>query len=225
MLWDMLNNYFGHVNVDFVKMMLRFPGSPPPYPPENGWDAKVCRPTNSWVSVVLPDDGDKGIVHICTGPAGVVIHSSTASNGDVMKASYPYINGTHTFFRMNLAKNPKAVVKAAKKNTDEDIAAAYAKLMLLKYNDPGYKVLNDLYSLANTEYYQGCSLFNQGLITEKNEALFYFARAATKLTRAQAHAMQVYNALKPPATSPSDLGLKPFGGGWAKWETEVGKTK
>ena len=206
-------------------MLLRFPGDVPPYPPAGGWDAKVCRPTNSWVSVVLPDDGDKGLVYICTGPLGKVIHSSTASNGDKMSSSYPYIHGTHTFFRMNLAKDPKALVDAAKKHTNEDIATAYSKLMYLKYTDPGYAVLNDLYSLANAEYYSGCSAFNKGLVTEGNEALSYFSDAATEFARAQAHAMEVYDALVPPATSPSDLGLKPFGGDWAKWETSVGKPK
>ena len=225
MLWDMLSNYHGQIDIEFMKMLLRFPGDVPPYPPAGGWDAKVCRPTNSWVSVVLPDDGDKGLVYICTGPLGKVIHSSTASNGDKMSSSYPYIHGTHTFFRMNLAKDPKALVDAAKKHTNEDIATAYSKLMYLKYTDPGYAVLNDLYSLANAEYYSGCSAFNKGLVTEGNEALSYFSDAATEFARAQAHAMEVYDALVPPATSPSDLGLKPFGGDWAKWETSVGKPK
>ena len=223
MLWDMLHNYPGHVNVDFVRMMLRFPGDPPPHPPEGGWDAKICRPTNSWVSVVLPDDGDKGVVHICTGPAGKVIHSSTASNGEVMRSRYPFINGTHTFFRLNLAKNPRAVVAAAKKFASNDIATAYAEFMYVKHSDPGYFVLNNLYSLANKEYYSGCNAFNKGLVTAGNESLSYFARAVSAYARSQAHAMEVYEALVPPATSPSDLGLKPFGGEWAKWETNVGK--
>lgn len=225
MLWDMLSNYHGQIDVEFMKMLLRFPGDVPPFPPEGGWDAKVCRPTNSWVSVVLPDDGDKGLVYICTGPLGRVIHSSTASNGEKMRSSYPYIHGTHTFFRMNLAENPKAIVQAAKKNTGEDIATAYSKLMYLNYTDPGCAALKDLYSLANAEYYSGCSSFNKGLVTKGNEALYYYSDAATQFARAQAHAMEVYEALVPPATSPSDLGLKPFGGDWAKWETSVGKPK
>ncbi|MCP4725094.1 MAG: hypothetical protein GY863_08665 [bacterium] len=225
MLWDMLNNYHGQVNVDFMKMMLRFPGDAPPYPPEGGWDAKVCRPSNSWVSVLLPDDGDKGIANICTGPAGRVIHSSTASNGEKMRSSYPYIEGTHTFFKLNLASSPLAVADAAKKNASNDIAAAYKEMMHMNYTDTGYSALNDLYSTANSEYFSGSNALNKAIACSGNEALLYYAKAVTAYARSQAHAKQVYEALVPAPSSPSDLGLKPFGGSWAEWETRIGKNR
>ena len=221
-LWDLLHNYHGLVDVEFMKMILRFPGNPPPYPPEGGWDAKICRPSNSWVSVLIPDDGDEGIVHICTGPAGRVIHSSMASNGETMHSSYPYIDGTHTFFRLTLAANPKAVAEAAKKAASFDIATVYKELMHLNFTDTGYGDLNDLYSLANAEFYSGSNAYNKAIMAGGNDALAYFAKAVTAYARSQAHAMQVYEALVPAPTSPSDLGLKPFGGDWATWETEVG---
>ena len=225
MLWDMLHNYHSHIDVEFMKMMLRFPGDAPPNPPEGGWDAKVCRPSNSWVSVLLPDDGDEGVAYICTGPAGRVIHSSTASNGEKMRSSYPYIKGTHTFYKLTLAANPKDAVKAAQKAAGVNIAAAYKKLMYLNFTDTGYAVLDELYSQANAEYYQGKINFNKALLASGNEYFYHLAKAATAFTKSQAHAQQVYEALVPAPTSPSDLGLKPFGGEWATWETEVGKVK
>ena len=97
--------------------------------------------------------------------------------------------------------------------------------MHLNFKDTGYAALNDLYSLANSEYYQGNIAYNKALLTGGNESLAYFARAATAYTRSQAHAVQVYEALAPAPTSPTDLGLKPFGGDWATWETSVGKGK
>ena len=221
MLWDMLHNYHGHIDVEFMKMMLRFPGDAPPNPPEGGWDAKICRPSNSWVSVLLPDDGDDGVAYICTGPAGRVIHSSTASNGEEMRSSYPYIKGTHTFYELTLAANPREVVEAAQKAAGLCIATAYKKLMYLNFTDLGYAVLDELYSLANAEYYQGKVYFNKGRLASGNEALQYLAKATTSFTRSQAHAQQVYEALVPAPTSPSDLGFKPFGGDWATWETKV----
>jgi len=225
MLWDMLHNYHGHIGVEFMKMMLRFPGDAPPNPPEGGWDAKVCRPSNSWVSVLLPDDGDKGVAYICTGPAGRVIHSSTASDGEEMRSSYPYIEGTHTFYSLTLAANPKEAVEAAQKAANINIATAYKKLMYLNFTDTGYAALNELYSLANAEYYQGKIYLNKGLLADGNDAFYWLAKAATSFTRSQAHAQQVYEALVPAPTNPSDLGLKPFGGDWATWETKVGKEK
>jgi len=225
MIWDMLRNYHGHIDAEFMKMMLRFPGDAPPNPPEGGWDAKVCRPSNSWVSVLFPDDGDEGVAYICTGPAGRVIHSSTASDGEEMRSSYPYIEGTHTFYKLTLAANPIEAVEAVQKAASINIATAYKKLMYLNFTDTGYAALNELYSLANAEYYQGKVYFNKGLLATGNEALFWVSKAATSFTRSQAHAQQVYEALVPAPTSPSDLGLKPFGGDWATWETRVGKAK
>ncbi len=225
MLWDMLHNYHGHINVEFMKMMLRFPGAPPPYPPDGGWDAKVCRPSNSWVSVLLPDNGDEGCVYVCTGPAGRVIHSSTASNGEEMRSSYPYIEGTHTFYKLTLAAGPEEAVEAAQEAAAFNIATSYAQLMHRNYTDAGYAALNEMYSLANAEYYQGKVYLNRGLLASGHEALRHLAQAATAFTRSQAHALQVYEALLPAPTSPSDLGLKPFGGDWATWETRVGKAK
>ncbi|MFC1782881.1 C45 family autoproteolytic acyltransferase/hydrolase [Planctomycetota bacterium] len=225
MLWDMLHNYHGQVDVEFMKMMLRFPGDPPPYPPAGGWDAKICRPSNGWVSVLIPDDGDEGVANICTGPAGKVIHSSMSSDGSKMRTNYPFIDGTHTFFKLKLAADPKAMVKAAKRQAKDNIATAYSVLMRLNYDDTGYAALNEIYSQANIEYYQGGSVLNKAILADGNEAIKYFAEAATAFTQSQAHAMQVFEALVPPATSPSDLGLKPFGGDWARWETAVGTIK
>ena len=78
-----------------------------------------------------------------------------ASNGEEMRSSYPFIHGTHTFYRLTLAASPKAVIGEAKKAARDDIATAYKELMHLNYTDNGYAPLNDLYSLANAEYYRG----------------------------------------------------------------------
>ena len=221
LFWDMLHNYHGQVDQEFMKMILRFPGNPPPFPPPGGWDAKICRPSNGWVSVVIPHDGDEGVANVCTGPAGRVIHSSMASDGQEMRTNYQYIEGTHTFYRLRLAANPKAVVDQAKDDARNDIATAYQELMQLNFTDTGYAALEDLYSLANAEYYQGNIDLDEALLSSGNEALRLFAKAATAYTRSQAHARQVYQALVPQPTSPSDLGLRLFGGDWATWETTV----
>jgi hypothetical protein len=144
-----------------------------------------------------------------------------ASNGKKMRTNYQYIDGTHTFYRLRLAANPKAVVSQAKDDAKNDIATAYTELMQLNYRDAGYAALQDLFSLANAEYYEGNNATDQALLSSGNEALRHFAKAATQYTRSQAHARQVYEALVPPPTSPSDLGLKPFGGDWSSWETTV----
>jgi hypothetical protein len=225
MIWDMLHNYSGSIDVEFAEMVLRFPGPPPPLPPAGGWEAMFCRPTNLWTAVVLPDDGDEGVAHICTGPAGRVLHASIAGDGSVMRPTYRYAAGTHTFYRLRLAKGPAELVKAARQAAEEEIANAYAELMFLGYRDNGYAGLQELYGKAVAEMFEGRNAFNRAVLAEGNRALALYGRAASLYARAQAHAREVFEALEPAPTSPSDLGLRPFGGGWAAWETAVGKSR
>jgi hypothetical protein len=122
-----------------------------------------------------------------------------------------------------LAASPKEMVEAARSAARDEIAAAYSKFMFLRYSDPGYGELNSLYGRANAEYFTGRNAFNRGRLSSGGGALREFARAATCFARSQVHARRVYEALVPPPTSPSDLGLKPFGGDWTQWETRIGK--
>ncbi|MBN2415724.1 hypothetical protein JXO52_07770 [bacterium] len=220
--WDMLHNYAGDIDREFMKMILRFPGNPPPWPPANGWSAKICRPTNSWVSVSEPDDGDEGCVHICTGPAGRVIHSSIAFSGEPMRSTYQYIDGTHTFYTLRLKTDPLQVSEAARGDAKRSIARAYREFMQLTPRDAGYGVCKALFGEANREYYRGQLALNKAQLASGRDAVRLFSEAATGYTRAQAKAEALYEALVPPPSSPSDLGLRPFGGDWAKWETESG---
>ncbi len=223
MIWDMLHNYRGQIDVEFAKMILRFPGNPPPTPPAGGWGAMYCRPTNLWTAVVTPDDGDKGEARISTGPAGRILHASIAFDGTVMTPTYRYTAGTHTFYRLRLAKNPVEVVKAADKAAEEEISAAYGKLMVLNYGDRGYEGLKSLYGKAVAELFEGRKAFAKAILAGGDQALALHGRAASLFARAQAHALEVFEALAPPPTSPSALGLRPFGGDWAVWDTPVGK--
>ena len=225
MIWDLLHNYHGRIDLDFAKMILRFPGEAPPYPPENGWDAMFCRPSNLWTAVVRPHDGDEGIAHICTGPVGRVLHASLASDGSVMRPTYHYAAGTHTFYRLRLAAGPDALAAAALTAAEEEIAAAYEKLMFLNFRDTGYTGLSALYGKAVEESQLARNRLHQARLAAGGRALALYARSASLATRCQAHARQVFEALVPPPTSPSDLGLKPFGGDWGKWETRVGKKR
>ena len=104
-----------------------------------------------------------------------------------------------------------------------DLADAYGKLMHVKPTDSYYPELNRIYSDASADLYRGNKAFNRAMLSDGNESMAYLARAATAYTRSQAHAGQVYEALVPPPTSPTDLGLRPFGAEWGTWETKVGK--
>lgn len=209
-IWNMVHNYHGNIDVEFVKMMWRFNDHPHPYSLKKEEfkierDEKIGLRENMRVTVGVPDDGDKGIVYICTGPAGRILHPPTSRHRDCFQ-----IAGTHSFYKLTLAASPERVVAAAKNDAHDNLADAYHEFMMQKYNDPGYRFLDGLNSLATTEYYEGVQAYNRAVLTDGNEALLYFARAATGFTRSQAHAGQLYDLLVPPATKPDDLGLKSY---------------
>jgi hypothetical protein len=223
-IWNLLQNYQGKVDLEFIKMMLRFPGQPAPYPIDKkayyatqgeGWEQRVLNLRNMRASIVMPEKDGKGSAYICTGPASRVAYPSGAKGGDW----YP-IEGTHAFYRLALASSPAAVVSASKTDAHACIGQAYRELMMLSYKDPGYSVLNDLFSQAVSEYYRGANAHNRGVLARGNEALSYFSEAATAFARAQVRAKQAYNALVPPASTPEQLALPPYGGPWAKWATK-----
>jgi hypothetical protein len=208
-LWNMFHNYHGKIGVEFMKMMWRFNDHPHPHSLKKGEfkierDEKIGHRENMRVAVGVPHDGDRGIVHLCTGPAGRVLHPPTSRHRDCFQVA-----GTHSFYRLTLASGPEKVVAAAKNDAHDALADAYHEFMFLKYNDPGYCFLDGLNCLATAEYYEGIHAYQKGVLSEGNEALLHFGRAATAFTRSQAHARQLYNSLVPPATKPDDLGLKP----------------
>jgi hypothetical protein len=209
-IWNMFHNYHGKIDVEFVKMMWRFNDHPHPYSLKKGefrieGDEKIGHRENMRVAVGVPDEGDKGFVYICTGPAGRILHPPSPRHRDCFQAE-----GTHSFYKLTLASDPEKIVAAAKDDAHDALAEAYHEFMMLKYSDSGYYFLNALNSLATTEYYEGVHAYQRGILTEGNEALLGFAQAATAFARSQAHARQLYNSLIPPATKPDDLGLKPY---------------
>ena len=131
--------------------------------------------------------------------------------------SFAIINSSFSLKIFDTASNPAGVVGAAKNQSHAYIAEVYQKLMWLNHTDTGYTALNELFSLANTEYYEGINAYNKGALASENTSLLYLAQAATAFTRSQAHARQAYNALVSPSTSPDDLGLPNWFGDWGQW--------
>lgn len=221
-VWNMLENYHGQIDADFVTMMWRFNDDPDPLSLSRGsfvveQHQKICHHENMRVAVGLPDDGDKGVVHICTGPARRMLHPPTPRHRDCFQ-----IAGTHTFFELSLASDPVSVVRAARNKAHDRLAEADFESMRLKYSDSAYPVLAAIQSQATAEYYDGVQAYNRGCLSEGNERLLEFARAATALTRCQAHARQVTEALVDPPTKPTDLSLQQYGGPWGKWAAPAG---
>jgi hypothetical protein len=217
-LWTMLHGYMGKIDLDFAKMLWRFPGSPPPTPLDSaaheayfttqgeGWDQKICNLANSRVAIGLPDNAGEGLAYVCTGPAGRIAYPHVF---DICEHYYQ-VAGTHSFYQLTLASDPAAVVDAAQNAAHDYIAIAHNQFARLDYTDCRFSEIRKLYSLSNAEYYLGVNARNEGSLKAGDTSLFHFAQATTAFARAQAHALEAYNALVPPPSRPEDLGLEPY---------------
>jgi len=224
-LWNMLHNYAGKVDIEFAKMIWRFPGERPEYPTleeadaafeptlGKGWHAVVGNLSNSSVCVCLPDNGDGGRFLINNG--------GVARGGNPECPEYYYYppEQTYTFYELTLAASPEDAVEAARTKAHYDLYYADRELRELSYLDEGYDALSDIFDQAATEfvraqYYAGLAGQNSG-----NEAIVLWGKALRAYTRCQAYATQVYETLVPPANDPRDLGLKKWFGKWGDWAT------
>ncbi len=213
--WNFFTNYRGKVDIEFAKMIYRFGGSPPPYSlgdsayetyleiEGKGGDPRIANPLSAIVTISQPDKGDKGAIHVCTGPAS--------------RSSYPLFPGaagidfqienTYTFYRLTLVTEPSKISGNAQTDAKASITEANNQLIKLTLTNPLYWNLSERFSLAKKEYYEGLDWQNRAKLAKRNEALLYFSKAATAFVMCQAHAKQVYEALVPPPTNPRDLGL------------------
>lgn len=221
-LWNMLHNYHGEVDVEFAKMMFRFPGKQPSYPtleeaeesyyPSKGagWHQKISSMENAMVGILQPDDGDGGLYHVSQGcPARLT--TPLAPRGHFYRVA-----PTYSFYTLKLASTPKGVAEAAKNQAQYDQYYANLELRKLDYWDPPYIPLDAIFNEAAVEWQKGEFYRTRAQETSGHESIFHWGRAIRAFTRCQAMARQVYNALVPPPSSPGDLDLRP----WRYWSKE-----
>ena len=211
----MFTNYRGKIDLEFAKMIYRFGGSPLPYSLDDsayeaflvtggkGCDPKIANPLSAIVTISQPDKGDKGVIHVCTGPAS--------------RSSYPFfpgtaaidfqIDNTYTFYRLTLGAEPSKISENAQTDAKISIIEGNDQLAKLTLVNPLYWSLSERLSRAKKEYYEGLDWQNRAKLARGNEALLCFSKAATSFVTCQAQAKQVYQALVPPATNPEELGL------------------
>jgi hypothetical protein len=223
-LWNALHNYHGQIDLDFVKMLWRFPSRPPDYPTLEaadiklyetkglGWDTHIGNLGNGMVGIMLPDNGDKGLYYACVGPAGRQAEPLTTD------WHYYHIAATHTFFELRLASRPENIVSAAKKRAQYDLYYANKELRKLTYADVPYAPLDAIFNRAATESQKGDYYLGLARSTKSNESVCYYGKAVRGFTKCQAYAKHVYESLVPPAARPTDLGLGEWFGSWGQWE-------
>jgi hypothetical protein len=227
LMWNALHNYHSLVDLDFVKMLWRFPSQPPTYPTLEeadiklytthglGWDTHIGNLGNELVGIILPDNGDQGLYYACVGPAGRRAEPLTAG------FHFYQIAPTHTFYELQLAAGPAEIAKAAKKRAQYDLYYANRELRKLTYADVPYAPLDAIFNSAAAETQKGDFYLNMAENAHDHASVYHYAQAVRAFTKCQAYARQVYEALIPPPNQPTDLGLREWFGNWGRWESRT----
>jgi hypothetical protein len=222
-MWNMLTNYHGEVDLEFAKMMWRFPGSVPAditlEEAESvylktlgaGWNQHIGNLSNSAPSIGLPDNGSNGLWYVSQGP--LVRFSNVHSPGN----HFYHVNSLYTFYEVKLDETPQKAVAAAGERAHYDLYYANRGLSKLTWSDVAFVPLKEVFNKAAEEWIRGEYYNEQAGKTVGNESVMNLGRAIRAYTRSQAYAKQVSEALFPPPSKPEELGLRPYMGSWGDW--------
>lgn len=222
-VWNLLHNYHGEIDLEFVEMMWRFPGTQPDYstleeadaayvPTQGkGWNMHVGSQENAAVVMAKPDDGNNGVYYVSNGSL-CRVSSPLAQRGHVYR-----IAPTYSFYQLKLASKPAAVVSAAKGRAQYELYYANLELRKLDYWDTPYVPLDEIFNRAAIEWRKGQFYRDLANVTVGDDAIYLYSKALRSFTKAQAYAKQVYNALVPPPEKPEDLCLREWLGDWGDW--------
>jgi hypothetical protein len=225
--FNLFSDYHGQIDLEFMKMVWRFRSSPLPVkaPPDvweektmaqykeggcEGWET-LGRVTNACVTITVPED--KLYFVSTTYPA----QEPTLGDPLEFHGARWLAHAARVFYRLRLGSSPAEVMQAAKYQAETDLFLAERELRKLDYHDPAYAPLDAIFNQSVIEWTKGDFLRGPDDIgytltkkSPKEEGVYYWSRATRAFTRCQVLARKVYDALVPPATKPSDLGLKPW---------------
>ncbi|MFC2063041.1 hypothetical protein ACFLS8_03775 [Chloroflexota bacterium] len=207
-MWTMLEQYNGLVDVEFAKMMWRFPGDGPGtdrFPMiANGMNVRL-----GFAHAYYDEASEsvQGKLYLSTGPAAREVWPL----GTAYYGHPPQPDQTNAFFALSLASSPGDEYWALRADTSIALTSAYQEFMYMTAVDTGYGILDELYDEAVDEFYKAINLgFAAMVMPNDNAEAYLWSKCFTAFTRAQVKANQVYNHIEPPANDPMDLGLAAY---------------
>ena len=207
MIYDMLSEYQGKVDVDFMKMMYRFPSKvnedktleeiDAAYWDGNGSDytAAVGSLGNSGIAIAVPENGNNGTFYVSTGAVG----KQTAPPYPGADQYQP--GKTWTFYQLKLAESPKAVAEAAKAEAKKNINDAEKELKNANLQENIAEPLEEILAKAQDKLTEGEQCLKDAG-NHGEDAIYDISKATRCFAAAQAFANQVYEALVPPNIQP-----------------------
>lgn len=215
-LFNMMNNFIGHINIDHVKMLYRFSSDFPSgdlkkvknlYKRKGTWGrVSTGNPSNALVSIMKPKNGEGGKYLLCVGPAARgLAPTGMRPLGKMELNGNPIYGETNAFWEISLEASPQKIVLKARKKAEDYINLATTEFKKIKVKNSNILLLEDLLNSAEVEFERGINYQNLEIKVEKNYALYECARALRAFARAQVRALQVYNLLSPPPNKPKDV--------------------
>jgi hypothetical protein len=207
-LWEMLSKGHGSIDVEYAKMMWRYPGAAPSNPFDYdayygggwaGWQQVICNLNNDHVTVVEPRVNGKSVAYICAGPAGRFAYPFTPDK------HWYLVDPLNAFVRLTLPAGPDEFVEQCELDAHISIGKAHARFMELTPRDAGYQYWHERMSQAVTAYCQGTQTATEAARLRRDAKTNRSAQAATEFARAQAYAVHVCDTLNPPPCGPEGL--------------------
>lgn len=206
--YRMMMQGYGHIDVEYMKMVYRQSGEMPEGNLEHlqalweagvPWNSSTAHRGNAFTAVMNPQRGDNGRYLGCIGPASRAVHARGPEHG------YYYHDETNAFWELTLRNSPEGVLQAAIEQAQTDIDIA-SKAYNGSNKDAAYfPQLSDWLSDAKQQYRSAVDSRSANLQESHSEKLARISRSLRSATRAQVRARQVAEALMPPPTSPSML--------------------
>ncbi len=226
-VYNLFSDYFGKIDLEFMKMVWRFRSGPLPVKAHpDVWEKKAMdhykkgdcdwwttlgHSTNAYVTLTVPEDK---LYLLSTTYAA---EQPTLSHPKAFHGARRLAFATRAFFRLKLGSSPAKVMQAAKYQAEIDLFLAERELRDLDYKNPAYAPLDNIFNQAVIEWTKGDFWRGPDSIgftltkkCSKEEGIYYWAKATRAFVRCQLLARKVYNALVPPPTKPSELGLDPW---------------
>jgi hypothetical protein len=226
-VYNLFMDYHGQIDLEFMKMVWRYRSTPLPVRAHpDVWEKKALAHykdggcewwttlghiTNAYVTITVPEDR---LYLLSTTYAA---RQPTLSHPKGFHGARWLADATRAFFSLKLATSPVEVMKAAKYQAEIDLFLAERELRTLDYENPAYAPLDEIFNQAVIEWTKGdfwqgpdSSSFTLTKKPPEEMGIYYWAKATRAFVRCQLLARKVYNALVPPATKPSELGLKPW---------------
>ena len=223
-MWNMMHNYRGKIDVEFMKMLIRFTWDGPDNPDMEeaarelnetkgggGWDSRVGNMGNMYSAVMDLKEDKPGVFHLCT--------SAPSPLSEALTQHYWFFfrDPSYTFYELSLLATPAEIAQAAKHRASYDMYYANRAMLPLTIWDTPYAPLKQRFAEAVTESQKGDRLMQWAAKASGGKATEIYAKAIRCYTRCQARAKQVTESLTPPPRDPQDLGLGEWMGSWGDW--------